>query len=71
LARRISDAATPGRILAAKRKGAYPLTCYKVTRYISLMSDRPSLLQMSAAARLAWALGACAVVWAAVAWAVL
>ena len=48
-----------------------PLTCYTVTRYIRCMSAKPSLLQMSAAARLAWALGACALVWAGVAWAVL
>lgn len=32
---------------------------------------RLNLLQMSAAGRLAWAAGACAVVWGAVAWALL
>ncbi len=44
------------------------LDCYCITRYKAVMTpDRPTLLQMSASARLVLALGACALVWAIIA----
>ena len=49
---------------------AAPLDRYIITSYTAIMTPcKPTLLQMSAVARLAMALAACAVVWAVIGWA--